>query len=385
MTDAPLEPGPREDRRIGSTRRSLLGVLAGLPLAISGPARRSLAASAQTSNGQTLPGQITSAANAGSPFPTDILATIAGPEGGATDRWARSVLSALAQALPPGARVRGVPTGAADGVTGANQFEARTAPDGSSLLVVPGAAALAWLVGDPRAQFDVGHWVPVMAGVCSGVVALRGGPAALAPGRKVRIATASLVGPELAALLGVDLLGAQPVPVAGLMDEASVRAALAKGSIDAALLRGPKLADEVAALSDLGMQPVFGLGILNEGGKAIRDPRFPDLPEFSELLMASRPQAAYGALFDGWQAIAAAARLEFAVVLPQLTPAAMVAKWRRIGSEAAAVLANPASDQVIRVHGGAPGAVEVSATVAESGTLLEIRRWLGKRLDWHPS
>ena len=139
------------------------------------------------------------------------------------------------------------------------------------------------------------------------------------------------------------------------------------------------------AMTGLGMQPVFGLGVLNEGGNAVRDPRFPDLPEFSELLAASRPQAATGALFDGWQAIAATARVEFAVVLPQLTPAAMVAKWRRIGSEAAAAtLANPASDQVIRIHGGAPGAVEVSAMVAESGTLLEIRRWLGKRLDWHP-
>ena len=40
---------------------------------------------------------------------------------------------------------------------------------------------------------------------------------------------------------------------------------------------------------------------------------------------------------------------------------------------------------MVRIHGGAPGAVEVSAIVAESGTLLEIRRWLGTRLDWHPS
>ena len=381
MTEAPLEPGPLDDRRTGSTRRSLLGALAGLPL-MAGAARRSLAASAQT-----LPSLITGGASAASPFPLDITAMIAGPEGGGTDRWARSVLSALAPSLPPGARVRGVPTGAADGVTGANQFEARTAPDGSSLLVAPGAAAMAWLVGDPRAQFDVGHWVPMMAGVCSGVVVLRGGLAALAPGQKIRIAAASLVGPELAALLGVDLLGAQPVPVAGLMDTASVRASLTKGSIDAALLRGPKLADDLAAMTGQGMQPIFALGILNEGGNAIRDPRFPDLPEFSELLAASRPQSASGPLFDGWQAIAAAARLEFAVVLPQLTPAAMVAKWRRVGSEAAATAAleNQGAEQMVRIHGGAPGAVDVSAIVAESGALLEIRRWLGTRLDWHPS
>ena len=46
--------------------------------------------------------------------------------------------------------------GSADGVTGANQFEARGAPDGQTVLLVPGQAAVAWMVGDPRAQFDVG-------------------------------------------------------------------------------------------------------------------------------------------------------------------------------------------------------------------------------------
>ncbi len=376
MTDAPLENGPLDDRRTGLTRRRLLGTLAGLPVIVAGLGGRSLAAPQQTLASQATPS-----------LQTDITAMIAGPEGGSTDTWARSILAALSQSLPPGARLHSVTTGAADGVTGANQFEARVAPDGASLLVVPGAAALAWLVGDPRAQFDVGHWVPVIAGVCSGVVALRGGAASLGPGRKIRIATAAPAGPELAALLAVDLLGAQPVAVPGLMDDAAVHAALAKGSVDGVLLRGRKLAEQVEAMNRLGLQPVFGLGLLNESGNAVRDPRFPNLPEFSEVLTASRPQAASGPLFDGWRAIAAATRLEFAVVLPQLTPAALVAQWRRTGSEAAAapVLANPASEQMVRVLGGAAGAVEIAAVAAEAPTLLELRRWLGARLNWHPS
>ena len=39
-----------------------------------------------------------------------------------------------------------------------------------TVLLAPGEAALAWMVGDPRAQFDVGHWVPVMAGTASAIV-----------------------------------------------------------------------------------------------------------------------------------------------------------------------------------------------------------------------
>ena len=387
MADAPLENGPRGYGRIDPKRRRLLGTLAGIALAGVGQSGQSFAASAQTLTGQTLAGQnpVGQTAGQAASFPTDISVIIAGPESGATDNWARSILAALAKTLPPGSRVHGVPTGAADGVTGANQFEARTAPDGASLLVVPGAAALAWLVGDPRAQFDVGHWVPVLAGTCSGVVALRGGQAALTPGRKIRIATASPMGPELAALLAVDLLGAQPVPVTGLMDAAATRAALAQGSVDGVLLRGRRLSDQIAATADLGLQPVFSLGNLNEDGKIMRDPRFPDVPEFSELLNAYRPAALSGRLFDGWRAITAATRLEFAVVLPRLTPAAMVAHWRRSASEAATTLTNPASEQMIRVLSGAAGAVEIAAMAVESATLLELRRWLGARLDWYPT
>lgn len=375
MIDAPLEGGPT-----ATVRRRLLGALAGLAL-IAPAGRKGHAAVAQTLTGHAVP-----PANPAGPFPTDILAVIAGQRGGATDVWARSILSALTQNLPPGTTIRGEPAGAADGVTGANQFETRTAPDGARLMVAPGAAALAWLAGDPRARFDVGHWVAVLAGAHSAVVAVRGGRAALVPGRKIRVAAATPNGPELAALLGVDLLGAQPVPVTGLMDEAAVHAAFADGSVDAVLLRGTRLAEQQAVMAAIGVLPVFGLGMLTEAGTIVRDPRFPDLPELSELLRQTRPQAASGRLFDSWGAVAAAARLEFALVLPQLTPAAMVALWRRVGSDAAASpeMARALAEQKVRALGGAAGAVEIAAISVEAGTLLELRRWLGARLGWHP-
>jgi hypothetical protein len=378
MTDAPLEASLRS--RLA--RRRLLGALAGLPFI--GRAGRSVAAAPVS---QALLGQNAPPNNPAVPFPNDITAVIAGQQGGNTDAWAQAVLAALAQALPAGTRVHSQRTGAADGVTGANQFETRTGPDGARVLVVPGAAALAWLVGDPRAQFDVGHWVPVMAGVSPGVVALRGGRAGLVPGGKIRIATAMPIGPELAALLGVDLLGARPVPVTGLLNDAAIRTALAQGNVDGVLLRGRRVADQVASMAALDVTPVYSLGGAGDGGPAARDPQFPFLPEFSELLKASRPMAVSSPLYDAWRAIAAGARLEFGVVLPQLTPAAMVAQWRRAGTEATATpeLARTTAEEMVRTLGGAAGAAEITAIMADSGTLLELRRWLGARLDWHPS
>ena len=379
MTDAPLEAGSPCYGRTGLARRRLLGAFAGLPLTLTGKIGR--AGQSYAANAQTL-APITQ----GAAFPHEITAVIGGQEGGNTEAWARVVLTALARALPPGSTLHGQTAGAADGVTGANQFETRTAPDGASLLVVPGAAALAWLVGDPRAQFDVGHWVPVIAGISPGVVALRGGAAGLASGRKIRIAAASPVGPELAALLGLDLLGAQPVPVPGLIDDDAVRTALMNDRVDGVLLRGRKVGEQVAAMAGLGVQPVFSLGEATDAGLAARDPAFPELPHFAELLSASRPDVVSGPLFSGWRAIAAATRLEFAVVLPQLTPAAMVAQWRRAGAEAAGApeMAQATSGQMVRALTGAAGAAEIAAVSAEAATLLELRRWLGTRLDWHP-
>ena len=125
---------------------------------------------------------------AAAPFAETPRLLVAGPADGALNRWADALLPALEQSLPPDTAIRRVEIGSADGVTGANQFEARGAPDGQTVLLVPGQAALAWMVGDPRAQFDVGHWVPVMAGASPGIVV--GRPTVLAPNGRARVAAA---------------------------------------------------------------------------------------------------------------------------------------------------------------------------------------------------
>ncbi|MBV9748398.1 MAG: hypothetical protein JO157_06270, partial [Acetobacteraceae bacterium] len=98
---------------------------------------------------------------------------VAGPAQGATAAWADLIVPALAHALPPGTRLGRESIGGADGVTAANQFEALTASDGEAVLLLPGAAALAWLVGDPRARFNAAQWVTALAGTTPAVLASR--------------------------------------------------------------------------------------------------------------------------------------------------------------------------------------------------------------------
>jgi hypothetical protein len=323
------------------------------------------------------------APDAAAPFAETPRLLVAGPRDGLLNRWADALLPALEQSLPPDTSIQRIEIGSADGVTGANQFEARGAPDGMTVLLVPGQAALAWLVGDPRAQFDVGHWVPVMAGTSSGIVV--GRPSVLTDGR-ARVAASSPASPDLAALLGLHLLGAKMEPVLGLADPAAARGAFSQGAADAVLLCGHGVPEQFSALSAAGAQALFTLGAVDETGKIVRDPAFPAVPHFAELYATRTGKEPSGLLFKAWSAAAAAAQLEFGLVLQHLTPAAVVSVWRRAGADAAATLGVQATAENIGVRAlaGPTATTNTAALAAPAPAMQELRHWLASRFSWHP-
>jgi hypothetical protein len=319
------------------------------------------------------------------PFPEGARLLVAGPGDGALNRWADVLLPTLEQSLPADTSVHRIAIGAADGVTGANQFEALGAPDGLTVLLVPGQAALAWMVGDSRVQFDVGHWVPVMAGLSTGIVVGRQG--ALAPDGHARPAAAGPASLDLAALLGIHLLGTHIDPVFGLADQTATRNAFAQGAVNAVLLRGADVPEQFEALASAGAQSLFTLGAIDDSGRTTRDPAFPNVPHFAELHEMRSGRKPNGPLFDAWSAAAAAAQLEFALVLPQLTPAAMISLWRHAGTDATASAAVQATGASLNVRplGEPVATANIAATATDATSLLELRHWLAGRFNWHPS
>ena len=356
-------------------RRHLIGLMAGpLLLGLDAAARAA-------------PPLPPAAAVAAVPFPEGATILVAGPDGGRLGRWGDAIAMALDAALPPGTKVRATFTGGVDGVTGANQFEARVPPDGATVLLVPGAAALDWLVGDPRAHYDAEHWVPVMAGVTSAIVMARPTAARLATGGPVRVAASGPVGPQLPALLGLDLLGAQVVPVFGLVGPEAACAAFAAGKADAVLTCGRNVPEQVAALREAGGEPLFGLGAPDANGAPGRDPAFPDVPTLDELHVALHGARLGGVRHHAWRAAAAATQLEFGLVLPRLTIAAMVALWRRAASQAAAqpAIQSLASARAVQPLEGVVAAAAMTSVAVDSAALLELRGWLATRFNWRPA
>jgi hypothetical protein len=350
-------------------RRGILRALAGLPL---------LAA--------TTPPGLPPLSGGAEPFPQTVRMLVAGPQHGRLEGWSNAIAPALAQALPPNTVIRCESVGGADGVTAANQFETRVAPDGATVLLLPGAAGMAWLVGDPRARYDVARWLPVMAGVTAGVVASRIAPDALAAGKELRIAASTPGGRDLPALLGIDLLGMVAAPVFNLQEPEAAMAALAGHAVDAVFLTGPRVADQLAALASSGVRPLFSFGLPDERGTVVRDLLLPGIPSLPELAARLRGAPPSGPLYTAWRATAAAAQLEFAVALPRLTPASIVALWRRAGMQAVAspaVLA--ASGSGVRPLATPAATASAASMAADPASLLELRRWLAARFNWQPS
>ena len=359
-------------------RRRVLRALAALPLA--GPASELLAAPPQAA-----PTLTATPALGGTPFPEGATILIAGPEAGAMAHWSQAMHSALAEALAPGIALHQTTAGGADGVTGANQFDTRVAPDGRTVLLTPGEAVLAWLVGDPRAKFDVNNWVPVAACVTPGVV--MGHRAALTSAGPVHIAAAHPAGHDLPATLAVELLGGRAELVGGLTDDTTLATALAHHAVDAVLLHGHNVQDRAATLAGSSAQPLFSLGMLDDEGHATRCAVFPEIPTFAELYAQLRHTQPSGPAYAAWQAAAAAVQLEFALVLPQLTPAAMVALWRRAGVEAAGALDVQSLAQALGVRpvSGPIATATTAAAAADTPALLALRKWLAARFNWKPA
>jgi len=295
---------------------------------------------------------------------------VAGPPQGRLDRWADLLVPALARLMPGAAALPLLRStvGGDDGVTGANLFEARVQPDGGTALLLPGSAALAWLVGDRRAQFDAARWVPAWAGLASAVLVSR---VPLDRGRTIRIGGVQPAGAALPMLLALDIMGIEVTPGAD-------------SSADAVFHYGQGARAAAMAQESMGRGPVLTLGAMTATGTWGRDPAFPAVPTALEAAGAAAPAPD---LMAALRATAAATMLDVALVLPRLSPANRVALWRRACTEASAgpVLVSEAAALGIRPAPQTASAALIETIASDVPTLLALRTWLDRRWGWRPT
>jgi len=286
--------------------------------------------------------------------PDRAMLLVPGPEEGRLAQLGRALAGVLSRGLGSAAVLHVQAVGAADGVTAANRFAAATPADGQGLLLLPGAAGQALLIGDGRARFEPRHW-PALCGAAQ--PALLAGTRRLdAPG-PLRLALPSPAAPEAAVLLALDLLGRPAQPVFG----ANPQALLAAGAADARVIAGPGL--------DLaGLRPLLALG-----SAALPDPALAELPTLAQLL----PDSARPDLMAAVEAASLAMRTEAVLVLPPLTSADLVALWR------AAAERWPETGP--RRFGPAEATPLLAGLCPDAQVAVAYREWLLRRFNWRPA
>jgi hypothetical protein len=282
-----------------------------------------------------------------------------GPDEGPAARFAALAARGLARGLVHAAAIRVAVLGGADGITAANRFAASVAGDGSVILVLPGLAAHALLIGDPRARFEPRHWPALTAGVMPAIVAGRG---ALAESAPVRLALPATTAPEAAGLLALDLLGRAANPVA-------LPVGVAPDAADAVVLTGR---GAVARAMALGLTPWFAF----DGQDGRRDPAALDVPALGELL----PDPPQPDLLTAARAAGASLRVTALLALPALTSADSVAMWRAAVRRWTEAEPEPIAPATRRLQ--AQEAAEVLATLCPGPAATQAyRHWLTRRLS----
>ena len=208
-----------------------------------------------------------------------------------------------------------------------------------------------------------------------------GRPTVLKSGGRARVAAASPASADLAALLGLHLLGAKMEPVFGLAwPDVGAQRFLARGCRRGAAARARRARAVCRALG-CGCAAAVHIWRARRSRQCQRAIRpIPTVPNFAELYAARIGNNPSGPLCNAWSAAAAAAQLEFGLVLPQLTPAAMVALWRRAGADAVASLGVQATAATVDVRPlGGPAATANTAALAASAPALQELRALARR------
>lgn len=248
--------------------------------------------------------------------------------GSGADIYARALGPFLGRHLPgePEIRIRNVPGGGT--VTASNEFELRARPDGLTVMSGSTSQVLNFVLGDSRVQYDLLGWRPFI--VSTQGIAVYASPrlgiegpedmAALA-GQHLVYGGAAASAADLRLLLSFDMLGWETTNVWGT-DRGQARLAFERGEFTLSYDATSAYKRDVVPLVEEGMAvPLFSFGAQDEAGNFIRDPNFPELPNFQEAYEMVHGTGPEGVAYEAWLAnFAMAMTLNKFFALPAGTP-----------------------------------------------------------------
>ncbi|SNY98953.1 Bug family tripartite tricarboxylate transporter substrate binding protein [Halomonas sp. hl-4] len=274
--------------------------------------------------------------------PGNIKWTIPFGVGGGTDVWARFFSPWFSESLPgePSIMIDNVPGGGS--INGANLFAVRAESDGSNWLGTSASTQYPAMLDDQRVRYDYSEWTPILATPTGGVVYGQPNLGASADEiidalleQPVKLAAQNPTGVELPVLIALDMLGADVEAVFGMRSRGEGRLAFERGEADIDFQTTSAYLSNVEPLVESGKAvPLFSLGVLNDEGKIVRDPAFPELPTFNEVYRKVHDEAPSGTAYEAFRKFFASGyALQKLIMVPKDTPQSLLETYREAAQE----------------------------------------------------
>ncbi|MBJ7555876.1 tricarboxylate transporter [Marinomonas spartinae] len=271
-------------------------------------------------------------------IPSTINWTIPFGVGGGTDVWARFIAPYLTKYIPthPTVVIKNQPGGGS--ITGTNLFYQRARSDGSDILGTSASTLFPFMLGDKRVRYNFDKWMPLMASPTGGVVYVQPnlGVKSAADIDKLNGVTLPFgsQGPtrlELPVLMAFEMLGLDVKPVFGMKSRGAGRLAFERGE---AKIDFQTTSAYLNSVEDLVKNhkaiPLFSLGVMDEDGKIVRDPAFPNLPTFQEVYFQKYGKKPSGNEYTAYSKfLAAGFAFQKVIFIPSNTPNDIIQAYQK--------------------------------------------------------
>lgn len=316
-------------------------------------------------------------------------------EGGGTDSYSRFMLPYFEKYLPGNPKILVINKPGGGGLTGVNYFASKAKTDGLTILALSTSSQSNYMLGDPRAKFNMDDFVPIILsprGITfytreelgiQDVKSLKGKiekmrtykPEQLSFGGKTPTSGG------LALRTALSLLGIEVNSVWGLGGNGPMALAFERGEFTVSYDNTLSFKNNRAHMIKSGMaNPLFTFGVVNEEGKVERDPALPDVPTVDEYYKAVYGKDPSGPAYEAYRSLmAVSVPLSKSWNLMKGTPKDVVEAWRDAAKKAyAEITKSPQGQKIFGPYKNIIG--DAAIKIRDDGTTLspDAAKWLAK-------
>lgn len=284
-------------------------------------------------------------------------------EGGGTDSYTRFMAPYFEKYLPGNPKILVINRPGGGGLTGVNYYASKAETDGLMVLALSTSSQSNYMLGDPRAKFNMDDFVPIILSP-RGITFYTRNNLGIQDEKtlKAKVEKLRTFSPEqlsfggktptsggLALRTALSMLGVEVNSVWGLGGNGPMALAFERGEFTLSYDNTLSFKNNRAHMIKSGMAvPLFTFGVVSEEGKIERDPALPDIPTVPEVYEAVNGKYPSGPDYEAWRSLmAVSVPLSKSWNLMKGTPKDVVEAWREAATKVYAEVAKDPKGQKI--------------------------------------